>query len=395
MLLSALYNFWLIFQACVAFVLGFPVLSFIIFRIKGSKKIIARDNTPNTDFAVIITAYKNSANLINVINSILKSDYDRYIIYVVADACPDFNPDINNEKVVILHPPTELANQVKSHFLAIGSFKRAHNVLTIIDSDNLVASNYLSALNRYFNSGYQAVQGVRKAKNLDTHYACIDAVNELYYLFYDRIILFNIGSSSMLSGSGMAFTVTLFKECMSPGKSSGAGFDKILQYEVVSRGHRIAFAEDAIVLDEKSAKADQIVKQRARWNNTWFRYVSYGFSLMWLGIKRFSINQFLYGFTLTRPPLFLLLILCAVLLFMNLFVSLPIVFLWIAGFCIFVAGFFLALKQLKADKRIYQALIHIPNFVALQIRSLLKARKANELSVATEHSYNKEIEKID
>ncbi len=394
-MLSSIVNiFWISFQLCVAFVLIFPVLSYIIYTVKKKHIVPPGSDAPQNDFAIIVTAYKNSSNLNNVINSILKMNYDNYVIYVVADGCTDFEPNVTTEKLVVLKPETEFANQVKSHFFAIQNFKRSHNILTIIDSDNLVLPNYLSALNKYFNSGFEAVQGVRKAKNLDTHYACIDAVNEIYYLFYDRKILFNLGSSSMLSGSGMAFTVKLFTACMEPINSSGAGFDKILQKEIVTRGYRIAFAEDAIVLDEKSSKPEQIVKQRARWNNTWFRYLNFGFQIMGQGISRFSINRLLFGFILTRPPLFLLLILCGLIFMVNLFFNFTAAIMWAILFCVFLTGFFLALAKSDTDKRIYKSLIHMPKFIFLQVLSLLKVRKANEFSVATEHTFNEEIEKI-
>lgn len=372
----------------------FPVVSYVIYSLKKKNILIFNSHQKLNDYAIIVTAYKNSSNLVYVINSLLKINFPHFIIYVVADACPDFEDTFKNEKVVILKPKEVFANQVKSHFFAIRNFKRDHNILTIIDSDNLVSPDYLSAINKYFNAGYEAVQGVRKAKNLDTHYACIDAVNDIYYLFYDRKILFNIGSSSMLSGSGMAFTVSLYEDCMKHIDSSGAGFDKILQKEIIRKGFRIAFAADAIIYDEKSSNRDQIVKQRARWNNTWFRFFKYGFYLMGQGVKFLSINRFLFGFLLTRPPLFILLIVSFFIGLVNLFISSTAVFLWVIMLFIFVIGFAISLYNSDTDKRIYKSLIHIPAFMFLQVLSLFKAKNANAHSVATEHTYNKDIEQI-
>src|SRR5690606_37180046 len=111
----------------------------------------------------------------------------------------------NNDKVVLLRPPKTLASNIKSHFYAIARFKRPHELLTIIDSDNLVDSEYLNELNVFFASGYNAVQGVRTAKNLNTTFACLDEAGDIYYRLIDRNLLFQAGSSSALSGSGMAF----------------------------------------------------------------------------------------------------------------------------------------------------------------------------------------------
>jgi hypothetical protein len=62
----------------------------------------------------------------------------------------------------------------------------------------LVEPEYLHELDRYFNAGFSAVQGIREAKNLNTTYACLDAARDIYYHFYDGKILFGIGSSATL-----------------------------------------------------------------------------------------------------------------------------------------------------------------------------------------------------
>ncbi len=390
---SVVHMIWIVLQVIIAVYLVSPLAFFLVYLVKGVENKPPVAGT-TFDYAIIITAYKNSDNLNHVVRSLLTMTYPNFVVYVVADGCPEYKDEFNDPRVVVLHPPELLSNQVRSHFFAINNFVREHELLTIIDSDNLVTPRYLEALNPYFAQGYQAVQGVRKAKNLDTPYACLDALNELYYLFYDRQILFKIGASSMLSGSGMAFTVALFRKCMESVTETGAGFDKILQNEIISSGHRIAFAEDAVVYDEKTSHAGQLVKQRARWNNTWFRYYRYGLGLIGKGLSKFNWNQLVSGFILTRPPLFMLLIISGLILVINLFTGFTGFLIWLLLFFLFFTGFFLALVQSDTDPRIYKAMVHIPKFMWMQVVSLGKARKANEISVATEHSHNKEIEKI-
>src|SRR5690606_30379501 len=102
-----------------------------------------------------------------------------------------------------------------------------------------------------FSQGYHAVQGRRQAKNLNTTIACLDAARDNFYDFYDGKLLFKLGASSTLAGSGMAFRTKLYRECLESLEISGAGFDKVLQAEIVKRGYRIAHAPKAIVYDEK------------------------------------------------------------------------------------------------------------------------------------------------
>lgn len=377
----------------LAFVLLFPVISYLIYKLIPKRKKLLKNVEPG-DYAFIVTAYMHTGNLDNVIGSLLKTDHPSFMIYVVADNCPPYEYHDPSGRVVILHPQPALTNQVKSHFFAINNFKRAHNRIVIIDSDNLLDPGFLKAIDPWFSKGYEAVQGVRTAKNHNTALACLDAINEIYYLFYDRKILFGIGSSSMLSGSGMAFTTSLYRKCLENSNTSGAGFDKVLQYAILSSGYRIAFEEKAIVYDEKTAHADQLVKQRARWNNTWFRFFPFSLKLMAQGILKFSLNRFLFGFILFRPPLFILVLLTGAVMLANLFIDPVFSLYWIVAGIIFVSGFFLALKKMHASPELYQSLKYIPKFILLQVRSLFKAKKANQYSVATEHRFHKEIDEV-
>jgi hypothetical protein len=229
---------------------------------------------------------------------------------------------------------------------------------------------------------------VREAKNLNTNYACLDAARDIYYHFYDGKILFNVGSSATLAGSGMAFTTQLYRDCLESLDVTGAGFDKVLQHAILTRKQRIAFSGEAIVYDEKTSRPDQLVKQRSRWINTWFKYFGFGFDLILKGVTNFSWNQLLFGLILLRPPLFIFLILSAGCMFIDLFISLPMALMWLGGFALFVLGFYIALAKSDTDKRIYRSLKNIPLFVFFQVLSLLKVRKANQHSVATTHYYD-------
>jgi len=391
-----LHSVWIIFQLLIGYNLVLPVCIFILYLIKPKQKITSLlSSSQEADYAIIVTAYEQTHTLPPVIDSLLKLQYNNFIIYIVADKCDVSKLHFADERVVVLRPPETLGSNTRSHFYAINNFKRNHERLTIIDSDNLVEPDYLLQLNKYFNAGYKAVQGERKAKNLDTTYSCIDAARDIYYHFFDGKILFEVGSSATLAGSGMAFTVQLYKDCLGHLDVTGAGFDKVLQKEIITRNYRIAFTNEAIVYDEKTSKSDQLVKQRARWINTWFKYFIFGFQIIWLGIRRFNWNQFLFGFILLRPPLFIFLILSLFLLTINVFINPFVAILWAIGFLLFVIGFFTSLLLSPTDKRIYQALTGIPKFVFYQVLSLLKARNANKHSVATQHFHDKKIEEVD
>lgn len=383
----------IILQCAVIFYLIYPFLLYIC-KGKHRKGVVVNKMASKSDYAIIVTAYEQTALIPAVVDSLLQLNYEDYLIYVVADNCDISSLHFEDSKVILLRPESVLASNVKSHFHAISNFKRQHDRLTIIDSDNLVDPEYLNQLDLFFDQGYKAVQGIRKAKNLNTQYACLDEAGDIYYRYIDRKLLFDCGSSSSLAGSGMAFSTSIFKECLYNHQSGGAGFDKILQYELLSRRLKIAFSEGAIVYDEKTAKSDQLVKQRARWINTWFKFFVLGLKMNVGSVRNLDKNQFLFSLMLLRPPLFILFAMVGMFGLVNILLFPELIFGLIIGVGLFVLVFYKALAYFDADIKIYKSLKDAPKFVYYQILALFKANRANKISVATKHEYQSQIKDL-
>ncbi|MNL38627.1 hypothetical protein D3C87_1608550 [compost metagenome] len=191
----------------------------------------------------------------------------------------------------------------------------------------------------------------------------------------------------------MAFSTRLYRQCLEHTNIKGAGFDKILQYEIVGRMSRIAFAEKAIVYDEKTAKTDQLVNQRSRWINTWFKYLFLGGRMLLKSVASLNWNQFAFSIMLLRPPLFMMMVFSSFFVILDIFFAPYLIVYWCIAFILFFSIVFKALSYFKADDNIYQSLRNAPKFIYFQILALLKVRKANEISVATEHYYEGKIKK--
>ena len=379
----ALLIIWFLFQLIIGFNLVFPALLFLLWKVTDKKTSID-SSSHKYDYAIIVTAYQYTNTLPGVVKSILALNYENYLVYIVADNCDISTLHFDSDKVILLRPPEVLGSNTRSHHYAINNFIRDHDYLTIIDSDNLVEPTYLTQLNQTFAKGFDAVQGLRAAKNLNSTIACLDAGRDIYYHFYDGKLLYETGSSATLSGSGMAFSCSLYKDFLSQNDVIGAGFDKVLQAWILKSDKRIAFNAFAIVYDEKTTKSDQLVQQRSRWINTWFKYFLLGFDILFLGFKNLSKNQILFGSVLLRPPLFIFLFLSFFIIIINLLIGhSTAAAAWVLGLIIFVIFFAVSLLSSHTDPRIYRSLINIPQFVFYQVSSLLKSKNANKISVAT------------
>lgn len=378
---------WISIQITVGFYLVYPMILFLIFNLKSRQDVPEEFyRSKPLDYAIIVTAYEQTHLLPETVASILRLNYNHYHVYIVADNCDVSGLEFPSPNVTLLRPKETLASNIRSHFYAINRFVRKHDILTIIDSDNLVHPEYINELNLVFNKGYQAVQGVRAPKNLNTTLACLDAARDIYYNYYDGQLLFQIGSSATLAGSGMAFTVSLYKQCLEKIEIQGAGFDKVLQAEIVKRGYIIAHTTKAMVYDEKTSHSQQLVYQRSRWINTWFKYVRYGGELLLKNITHLNKNQFFFGITLLRPPLFMFILTAFGCMSVNLILGSWVIIYWLIAFLLFCLSFFIALREGKTSEKIYKSLLSIPKFIFLQVVSLLYSRKANKRSIATKHT---------
>lgn len=376
---------WFSLQILIGYNLILPIILYTCRFLKRNKVNAIPTHKNDLDYAIIITAYEETALLPSLVESILKLNYSNYLVYLVADKCDVSSLKFDSEKVILLKPENVLANNVKSHFYAIDRFRRKHDILTIIDSDNLVDPDYLTELNTYFHLGFNAVQGLRVAKGTNSTIARLDSIRDVYYHFYDGKLLFELGSSATLSGSGMAFRTELYVSCLNEKVICGAGFDKVLQAQILKKNERIAFASQAVVYDEKTSRSQQLVNQRSRWINTWFKYFDFGFDLIKLGVKNRSINQFLFGLILLRPPLFIFISLSFCCLLLALALKLIIIYFWLVAFLSFLLSFHLALKKSEDITINYSSLLGIPKFMFFQFLSLFFIKSANKRSVATKH----------
>ncbi len=373
------------------FFLIFPFITVLLSLL--AKERLKVKNNEELDYGCIITGYQNVEIALPLIDSFLKQDYKKYHIYLVADNC-----DLSNitfplsEKLTILSPPAKLGSKVKSFIYGISNFKRKHDAVLILDPDNLGHPSFLKEINHYFQAGFLAVQGKRTAKNLDSVYACIDATGELYFNYTQKEVPYLLGSSANIAGSGMAVEYNLFNDYLNNPRIKDnldkviVAEDKILQNHLVGKGYRIAFAKKAVLYDEKVEKAEQVVRQRSRWLNSYFENVRFAGLLILQGLSKLDVNRFLFGLLTIFPPMFLFVLASVLFLFIDIVLFPKIGLLLLGAGIIFSLNFLLVLKVGRAPSEIWKNLIGIPAFVFYQIIALTKMKKANKDFLATKHT---------
>jgi cellulose synthase/poly-beta-1,6-N-acetylglucosamine synthase-like glycosyltransferase len=183
----------------------------------------------------------------------------------------------------------------------------------------------------------------------------------------------------------MIFDLNLFKKFLKDEGLVG-GFDKVLQADIIMSGNRIAFAPEAVVYDEKVSTSKQIITQRSRWLNSWFKYFTKGFVILGMGVIKLDINKTLFGIMSLRPPIIIFMGFSIFFLLDDFFLFPFITIYWGILIVLFILCFIFSMWKEKASPEIWKSLIKLPVFVFYLFLSLIRIRKANKNMMETEHT---------
>ncbi|HEY0356268.1 MAG TPA: glycosyltransferase family 2 protein, partial [Flavisolibacter sp.] len=336
------------------------------------------------EFGIIVTAHEQTEFIKPLVDSVVRQQYANYHVYIVADACDISDLQFDNDKITVLRPGTPLNSKIRSIDFAIEHFKKDHDAMIILDSDNLIHPNFLTVMNNYFRKGFRAVQADFKPKNTDSVYARMDAIGDAFNFFVEREMRMELGLSAAIWGSGIAIDLKLYKEVIY--HNFLGGFDKKLQAHLIQRLPWIAFAKDAILYDEKISSGKSLENQRTRWINAQFKYFKLGLKLFIKGILKGNFNQAYFAFITIRPPMFMLVLLAFVFTVANYYIDPWLSIAWLVILAIFVLSFVMIVMIRDKEKRLAGTLLMIPVFMARQAFAFLKMGRANKSFLKTRHS---------
>jgi cellulose synthase/poly-beta-1,6-N-acetylglucosamine synthase-like glycosyltransferase len=396
--------FFYIISGILTFFLVLPFLTVLAaqFTKNNTKPVLPQGKAlKEFDFANIITAYKNIEIAKPLVMSLLRQNHQNHHVYLVADGADVNNWDISHPKFTLLKPEEGLNLKVKSIIYATERFVSPHECTIIWDADNLAHPDFLAEINGWANAGEKAIQGQRTAKNLDNKMAAADSLGEFYKNYIERLVPPRLGSSTVISGSGMAVETQLYNSYLY-GKEIQHGQhlwkkmmqeDKILQNHIIRAGERIVYAKDAICYDEKVSNAGQVETQRSRWLFSYFQNLPNSTSFVLRGLFG-NWNKFLFGLITVSPPLFILVGLSGLCFLLGLFLNWHISAILAVGILIFIVNIFWTLSLSNAPKEVFNSVLAMPTFILKQFLALFKMVNPNKNFKHSEHTVKVSIDDV-
>lgn len=344
-------------------------------------------------FAILIPCYQEDEVILEVAQQALLQHYpsDLFDVVVIADKF---------EKHTI-HKLSELPIFLFNENFAISTKTRALNhalrnlpenkydIVVILDADNLMEPDFLGQLNDAFSYPYLAIQGHRVAKNLNTNFAILDAISEEINNNIFRKAHRNIGLSSALIGSAMAFRYDFFKQLMNNIEVVG-GFDKELELNLLRNNHLIHYLPNALVLDEKVQNVQVFTKQRRRWLSAQFHYFGKHFIPATKALfKESNIDYFNKAFQYIQLPRVLVF---GILIGLS-FISYLINPFWVTKAWLIASAFIILALLFATPRKFYtfttlKALFSLPIGFLFMFLSLLRIKGANRNFIHTKHTFN-------
>lgn len=178
-----------------------------------------KDSRKKHRFAILIPTFKDDEYIISSVESILSQDYpiDCYDIFVIAEQLEESTiATLSQHSITII--PIDLegkSSKMKAVKAGIHTLPEGmYDLIMVMNADNTIEPNFLNQINNAYASGSNAIQGHRirleRNNNSSMLNAITDEINNCIY----RNGHVNIGLSSSLNGSGMAFDFQWMKEAI-------------------------------------------------------------------------------------------------------------------------------------------------------------------------------------
>lgn len=377
--------------------LGIYSLYLFIFSLAG--KLFPAKNPPVSNklakFVIYICSYKEDAIILNSAANALTIDYpkDMFHICVIADSLkPETVETLKKMPLQVVEVIFETSTKSKALHKGIENTADGFDAAVVFDIDNIASPDFLNQVNNYLQAGDKVVQGHRTAKNMNTPIAILDAISEEVnnHIFRKSQRVFNL--SAAIIGSGMALEYKLFKDVMMQIDAVG-GFDKEMGLLLTRNKISVAYADKALIYDEKVSNPEVFKKQRRRWLSAQFNlFRVYG----WSGITElFKHGNFDYlneiYQTAILPRVLMLGLMPMMLLFSILTPGMGVGWqLWLAATTCCYLAILIAVPSSFVNNKLLGAVLRLPLIFLTMMLLLFKLKGANKKFIHTPHIHNAE-----
>ena len=368
------------------------VLYLLIFAIFSLKK---RKNTypparKRYRFAVLFPCYMEDEVILNSVNSFFDQEYPRelYDVIVISDRMTEETDqalwDLSALVVKADSPQSTKTNALRRAIRYIEEEKRTYDIAVVLDADNLVDLDFLDKINDAFYSGCMVVQTHRVAKNRNTSIAVLDAVSEEINNSIFRKGHTELGFSSALIGSGMAFDYQLFKEYMQT--ASSIGIDKNLEKSLLKNYIFIEYLETVFTYDEKVKQKADFYNQRRRWLATQFYNLFSGLGRILIAILKGNWDYVDKLFQWMMPPRIMLFGLITLIAIGMTWINWALSVKWWGLLLLLCITFSIAVPNYLVDNKFKKAILSIPLLFILMLFNHFRMKGATKEFIHTKHS---------
>ena len=365
-----------------SYLLFFAIISFF----EKKRKLLTISGKENR-FLILLPVYKEDEVILESAWKALNLNYNKtkFNVLVIADSLHGITKvklkSMGCRVVVMDLKPRSKAKAIN---LALSQVPdNQYDVALVLDADNYLSQDALIQINSAFNSGADAIQCQRVAKEVTTPVSILDAISEGINNTIFRKGHRVVGLSAALSGSGMAFDYSLFKKVMSRIEATN-GFDKDLEFEIISSGIKIEYLESVYVSDEKVASLEVLKNQRTRWFAAQLINIKKGFKFF---KRNPSVDLFDKWFQMWIPSRLLLVgFMLFVSLLSFLFQNEILTTALIASTACTIIALILATPRKYATKNLKTILVNLPASFFTLLISLFSIQKAMKGFIHTPHS---------
>ena len=281
---NAFAGFIYLFSNIIALIFFIMYLHQFFYLILGTfkKSKIKGSNFKLHTIGVVVSARNESKVIANLIKSVRASDYpqDKITIFVIADNCTDNTAEICRDLGCIVferNDPTKIGKGYALNYF----FNRLHNeeqfagivpeAYIVFDADNVVKPNFITEMNKVYDSGYDMITSYRNSKNFGKNWITAGYgywfLHEARHLNNCRMMLH---TSCAISGTGFLISTDLVK------KFDNWSFFTLTEdiqcsTEYALIGGKVGYCGTAELYDEQPETFRQSWRQRERWSKGFYQ----------------------------------------------------------------------------------------------------------------------------